>query len=88
MDESSSVVPLSGQGGQGSFTFPGPHQTQGMVVLWQQLKVAASSPIAHSSSALHSHTNLGSYKKARLELSTQPCWFWPAKQLCPVTEAV
>lgn len=52
MDEIWSVVHLSGQGGQRSFTFPGPDQTQGMVVLWQQLKVVVSSPPAHPSSAL------------------------------------
>lgn len=79
-----SVVPLSGQRGQGSFTFPGPHQTQGMVMPW----LVVSSPIAQCSSPTHSHTNLGSSKKAGLELRTQPSWFWPAKQLCPVTEAV
>lgn len=79
MDESWSVVPLSGEGGQGSFTFPGPDQTQGMDVLRQQLKVVVSSPSAHPSSALRSHTNLGSSKKAGLEQRTQPCWIWPAK---------
>lgn len=67
MDESWAAVPVSGQGGQGSFTFPGPDQTQGMVMLWQQLKVVVSSLPAHPSSALHYHTNLGSSKKARLE---------------------
>lgn len=48
-----------------SFTFPGPDQTQGMVVLWKQLKVVASSPIAHPSSALHSHTKHRKLQKGR-----------------------